>query len=222
MNALRVGLGVGVGSTAVMFGLVGLLHLPAFRPLLHAGSGGCPVGMDTHLTAEQVDDARNTVLSHDRGVTGAAARPALGFVLDVTSRAEVAAWAVTHGVQCDEGEFETRCGAVPTGAMAGIPKVDQLLLRFDAEGRLVVVDATIREIDAEGAAALVRTMSEDLGRTAGTPTTTRGEPSGAYLARGAMNQSRTSFRFEDYRADVTATNVGSGRIVVRATFQSVG
>ena len=55
-----------------MFGLVGLLHLPVFRPLLHAGSGGCPVGMDTHLTAAQLDDARNTALAVDWGENPAA------------------------------------------------------------------------------------------------------------------------------------------------------
>lgn len=222
MNALRVGIGAGLGSTAVLFGLVGLLHLPALRPLLHAGSGGCPAGMDVTLTAAQRDAARETALAVDRGDHPAGSRPALGFVLDATSSAEIGLWSETHGIPCTTSEREIRCTAVPALAMQGIPAVDELLLRFDANGRLVAVDATIRQIDADSAAALVRTMSDDVGRAAGPPSAARGETSGAFLVRGTLNQTATSFRFEDYRADLTATNLGAGRIVVKASFQSVG
>jgi hypothetical protein len=221
-GSLRVGIGIGVGSATMMFGLVGLLHMPALRPLLNAGSGGCPIGMDESLTVAQIDAARQTALLGERGDRPADARPALGFVLDVTSSDEVAAWAAAHGVSCTPERAEIRCGDVPGGALEGLPATDELLLRFDADGRLVSVDATLRDVDADDAAALVRTLSDALGRSAGPPSAARGEPSGRFLARGDLNQTATSFRFADYRADLSATNLGAGRIVFRASFQSVG
>jgi hypothetical protein len=210
----------GLTAAAVAVGIVGALHLPVLRPLLRAAAGGCPLGLDRQLTREELDHARSVALAADRGTAPADGRPALGFALGEATHPALLGWTLDHGLDCVDQGRTLRCRDVP-----GLPElpapVDQLLLQFDAADRLVAVDVTLRSTDPDAAAAAVRALSARVAEQAGPASSSRGEATGAFLSRGALNQAGSSFRFEDYRADVSATNLG-GRFVVRATFQSVG
>lgn len=208
-----------LGSTVA----IGALHLPAFAPLLRGLSGGCPVGMDRRVTPEALDAARAKVLDADRGDRVAGARPALGFELGVTDRGDVWAWARARGATCAEARAGAlRCtdvGRLPLDATHTVDAaVDDVLLQFDASDRLVAADAAIRGLDPAAAARLVDAATDALSADLGPPDERQG--SQATLARGALGQLSSRFRFTDYRADLRATQVGGARILVRATYQA--
>src|SRR5262245_34608618 len=95
--------------------LVGLLHLPAARPLLMR-LGACPV----RATAQQTERARRGAMDKLRGAHPAPARPALGFALDTTTLADVQAWGRGHRVRCVASMQDTlvKCDSVPAAAVA--------------------------------------------------------------------------------------------------------
>src|SRR5262249_4844409 len=95
--------------------VVGLLHLPAARPLL-ALVGACPVG---HESASEIEEARGLALRSLRGSQPAPARPALGFTLERTTEAEVREWARTRGIPCESSREATLlvCSAVTAGSI---------------------------------------------------------------------------------------------------------
>jgi hypothetical protein len=184
--------------------------------------GSCPVGFGADLSPEARDAARDVAMRAVRGDGPAAERPALGFTLDTTTRAEVAAWATDHGVLCTDKATTTRCSAVPAVALGAAHDVDSVTFQFDSSSHLVGVSSELTAASPDEAVKLVTDASATLATRAGPPTSQHGEASGAWLAKGAMNQLATEFRFVDYRAQVTATNLGSGRVKVREVYQSIG
>lgn len=152
--------------------------------------------------------------------TPAPVRPALGFTFGRTDRAAVLAWASSRGATCTEvGPVGMRCtgvGALPVGDAPAA--VNELLLRFDTGDQLVAVDAAVHGLDAGAADAWVTSATEQLQRQLGPPRDWK--PGGPGWAKGALSQIASTFRFADYRADIRATELEAGRIVVRATFQA--
>ena len=98
-----------VGLLVVFTVVVGFAHTRAGRPLLafmafgKAKGGACPLGYDVAQTPAQKESSRRAFAASHGAAERAAARPALGFDLDRTTRADVRAWASAHGIACKEG-----------------------------------------------------------------------------------------------------------------------
>lgn len=212
----RVVLGL-VATASVATGLIGFAHTSAGKPLLRYLTGSCPIGEP--LEDAQLDAARLTAVAPLRGATPAAARPALVFELDRSTQADVVAWAAQHGVACHEERMGLRCVDVPAGAADAAP-FDEVLVRFDQSGRLVSIVASFSTQDVEAAVQRWTALSARVEQQAGAATARRGEATPTWLRKNTLGQAAASFHYADYLADITATNLGHGRMSVRATFQS--
>lgn len=218
--ALLTGLAVVALGSAASIGVIGFAHTSAGRPLLAYLPGfdaGCPVGGD--LAPELRDAARATALAPYAGEIPARSRPALEFALDATTRADIAAWAAAHEVVCEEALGDLRCGAVP--ARDRLPAADDMLFRFDAAGRLIAIDSSVSLDAADATAVRLTDRASAISDGAGPATRWKGEATAAWLSTGPLSQTVASFQYEDYRAEVVATNLGSGRFKVRETMQSI-
>lgn len=223
--ALSVAFGLALAFTALM----GFAHTKMGRPLLAmmgrmglgGGSkrGGCPLGLDAAATPEQRRAARGRFTTAHRGDALAAARPALGFKLDVTSKEEVAEWARTHGIACNphtRSGHDMDCSDVP-GAMLpqafGGVSVKSLWLDFGARGELVSVIAVRRDESATAIGDAFTAIAADLAREAGPPAKLDGVATPERLASGLLNQESAEFRFADYYAIARATNMADGFVL---------
>lgn len=207
-----------VGVTALLVGGIGLLHLPAARPLLQA-VGGCPVGRELEPVAR--DAARDAALAPVLAGDPAPAHPAFGFELGRSPRAEVDGWAAANGVTCEGLPGAARCGPVPAGALLGMGSVDAVHFQFDARDTLVGVSTSRAARGPDAALLVVRDGAEGLAVALGDAPRLRGEDDPAWLAAGALNQVAREFRYADYRARVEATHLGQGRFLVRGIAQVV-
>ena len=212
MSAGRVVVGLATAAVALTTG-VGALHLPAARPALRWLMGGCPIGAD--LPPEQRDLARAAAVDAVRGVGAAPTNEALGFALGVTSRDDVAAWASTEGVTCVPARTTLRCDAVP-GALAGLDGRGELRFDFDAKQRLVGLTGSWEVPAARGAGWV-----DQQGATLGEATLSHGDAAPAWLVAGPLRQVSREYRFADYRAILTATHTGGGRVVARGAWQTI-
>jgi hypothetical protein len=214
-----------VGIPLVALGLVGFmgaLHLPFLRPvalpLMVALGYECPVA----ATPDEVEAARKGSARAARGDTPSPARPALGFRLDEMARAEVEAWVERHSLSCkasQKGALLT-CEGVPAAALGrdGAP-IDDLSFRFEPRGeRLVTVTALRNRLDADTAAATLGALKAGLAAELGAGKE-HGEATASYLAAGPMRTALVEYRFSDYIASVSATNLGQ-RVAVREHYMS--
>lgn len=197
-------------ALVALTGLVGLAHLPVARPILLALSGGaCPVGAP--LSSAAAEQARETTLAPLRGELPATTRPALGFDLDLSTVDQATAWATAAGARCADAHGVLHCAPFTHGA-AGMAPADSVDFQWAADGRLLAVSLQ-RELPAGDAILAV-----DAG---GTGAITRGKADAAWLAGGALNQYMRTSTASDYRAQLSATNLGHGRIVEREVYQSL-
>jgi hypothetical protein len=112
--------GLLVGFTAIS----GAMHLPVVQRAMgwvdDNGQVACPFG---HGAA-----GPRAPRELDMSLSAAASRPALGFVLDATTRADLDVWASDHGVTCTPAPRNPRvvtCTAVPAAALAsGLDAID--------------------------------------------------------------------------------------------------
>lgn len=159
-----------------------------------------------------------------RGTTPAASRPAFGFALDVSTRADVRRDIDRAGGACKE-ELEGAALRCEVAAAAGRPSVRDAFFRFSPDGVLVAVDVVREPASPEAAASLVEQLTSKLSREAGPVTTSRGEATASALGSGHLAQAVREYRFTDYAADVTATNFGEGGkspdVVVREQYRSL-
>ena len=202
---VRVG-GAALCGTA----LIGLLHLPAARPLL-AWLGACPV----RATPTATERARAHALVRLRGTVAAPTRPALGFTLDTTTLADVRAWAAGHRLACAASMQDTllKCDGVPAAAIPGATEpVDEVAFGFRAsDGRLASVTTITAGLAASAASARLTATAASLSAAIGAPTASR-LPSCAWDAAGPV---LVAYRFSDYIAGVSAMPMSTpGRGVV--------
>lgn len=207
--------GVALALTAV----VGMLHLPAFRPLLgtifpsRLSGAACPAGY-----GKATDPARQAKLERQfstlhRGTMAARSRRALGFELGVTSADAVQAWAKERKVPCQapRGSSGLECGPVAVGTL-GPPgsalDAEVLWFQFDAERKLTVLKALRRDRDAEAVAHAFSALEALLANDIGDPARPQGSGTAEALRRGALAQAMNEYRFQDYYAVVRATNMG--------------
>lgn len=93
----RYGFRAILGALALI-ALMGVLHLPFAKPLLNVfakkDGSACPMGWTRAetLTPAQVEARRGAMLAPTRGANDAPNRPALGFILETTTRGDVEVW----------------------------------------------------------------------------------------------------------------------------------
>lgn len=206
-----------VGMPLLAFAVLG--HTRAGRALL--GAEKCPWGQGAP-SAERLEEFRVKNAAALKSTAKAAARPAFGFVLDQTTRAEVIAWGQSTGSTCGE-ELKgaaLRCEAAGRPSGADDAPVRDAFFRFDPRGVLVGVDLMRDGTNGEKAAAVLTTITAQIAREAGPPSTVQGTASSAHLA-GYLNRAGSEFRFANYAADVSATNLGEQGVVVREQYRSI-
>lgn len=220
---------VGTGAAAVLLtGLVGVLHMPFASALLRKISPAslCPV---THGTSAQIDRAHGIGAAAIRAsaATRAPLRPALGFTLEKTTRAEIDAWAKKHDLSCGNingNPTLRRCSDVPAKAV-GEPESDgpleEVAFELRGTGELVSVETLRRGIDPARAADVVGGLERSAASSLGPPSKSGGEPTTAHLAHGFMASYEAEHTFQDYRATISATNMGRSGVMVREQYLSV-
>ncbi len=212
------------GAIVVFVGVVGFAHTKKGRFLLAyiPGMGACPVGKPA--TAEQIEVARAKGREAIRGTVAAKVRPALGFDLDRTTKADLLAWAAKNAVACtdDVKKLAVTCRDVPASALEGATApVDQLYVSVNQEGRLKSVEAMRRAMSFDAAVELVDQRSAAVAEAAGGTTDRTGVTRGDELASGALRVAQAELRYTNYRFVVTARNQGGANPVVRERYQSI-
>src|SRR5262245_30553645 len=106
-----------IGVPSVLLGLtalVGVLHMPFARPVLALIGYGCPI----KASPGDVEVARRLSAKAIRGTTASPSRPALGFALDRSTRADVDVWVESFKLDCDDQQEGAvlRCKNVPASA----------------------------------------------------------------------------------------------------------
>lgn len=200
------------GSVALATGFVGFLHTKTARPLLAKVFGvHCPFSAGKLSPARREALRREAFHATARAGAPAPSNDALGFPLGKWARADVAAWASSHRVSCNDeaSGASVDCNDV-TAAAVNEPGSEHgsLYFRFDPSNRLVAVLRMVRVPDAHRAGALANEARASLASKLGAPTLSRGEPTAAYLATGTLAQSRVEYRFTDFAAIASATNLG--------------
>jgi len=205
-------------------GLIGFAHTPAGRPLLGwlATAAGCPMP-NGKATPAQREAFRVGALRQAGGSVPATSRPALGFVLEATTLDDARTWADASGGRCetDAGAAALRCRDVPApavGGAAGDPPVDDLLLSFGPDGRLVAVDAMRRGLRPDAASEAMATLAAKLERDAGPPAVAPAAPA---LGAGKLGQASVRFRFSNYAADLSATSLPWSGVMLREQYSSI-
>ena len=196
--------------------LVGLLHLPAARPLL-AWLGACPV----RATPAATERARARALVSLRGPTPAPARPALGFTLDATGWAEVRAWARRARLSCAASMQDTllKCEGVSGEVIASAAgSIDEVAFGFGArDGRLISVTTITAGLSVPAASERVTAIASSLSAAIGAAPSASRLPSGRWDGGGPL---LVAYRFSDYIAGVSAMPMSGRGVVVREYYTS--
>lgn len=208
----------GGGLVSAFLLVTTLVHLPAVQRMMgwtHPdGTGACPFGYD---------GAPGGTVATARPRVGplAPARPALGFTLAVTTRADVQTWAAANQVSCTERRRgrELECASVPAGLLAGHGA--QLAgtttwFELDAQSVLAGIKTVRRTTAAAPVALAFAATAASLTASTGAPTTAEGSAATDDLARGAFRQAMVEHRFGDYRAQIRATNMGDGFVLTES------
>ena len=208
-------------TVIVLTGLIGLLHTRWGRPILVKMGVGCPTN---RATPAEVEAMRQRGLAQVRGATLAPQRPALGFVLDVTTREEALAWTRDRGLNCGlvkRGSDAIFCRDVPPDVVAesfGGRPIDELDFLFDPEGKLIQIETMRRHLSSLEAETLLGGMLEKLAPVLGAPTEVVGERTTSYLD-GAMRPASVRYRFRDYVVVVNAMRFEGG-VGLRERYES--
>ncbi len=226
--------GVPTGLAVAFVGLMGLGHTSLGRPLMplvalieHHGSGACPFGYGAKATPEQRERARDVFAASHRGEEVAMARPALGFSLDRTTKADVYAWASASGVSCSEprGGHDLECSNIPDSvvpAMLRGASIQSLSLDFGEGQRLLSLTVIRHDGSAAAVSAAFQAVSRNLTSEAGAPSAVAGDPSAEWLSAGALRQASAEFRFKNYYAVARATNMGGHGYLLTEVYRSLG
>src|SRR5690606_13153525 len=132
-------------------------------------------------------------------------------------RADVQAWATRAPADCRE----TRKGSVLSCSAPAGPNelpIEDLHLQFDAGDRLVAVDLFRSQGCEQDAIRHLQRLSRHLEGEVGPATATRGELSSDYLA-DSYRRAAFEYRYRDYRAQISAPNLGARGIRVREQYQ---
>jgi hypothetical protein len=182
-----------------------------------AGAAGCPMG---RAKPGQVEAVRRDAVARERGKDPAPARPALGFVLDLTTLADVRAWEAQIGVDCVEEREGTlvKCPSVPASAI-GRPAEEgtlaELTFCFTPAGPLVSLTTLYSPRTADDTARIAADAKAGLERELGPAQ----REAGSFAELGTT--ATLSYRFRDYAVDMTTARVPGSGYVVRELYASV-
>jgi hypothetical protein len=220
-------------TVLALVGFVGFLHVPAGRPLLraiaHAAGGACPLGYDHAPTSAEREAGRRRFAARHAGVVPALQRPALGFALHQTTRADVLAWAATHSLNCTTAKPGARpadieCRDVP-GATLPDPSsgvaLSSLWLTFGAGDKLVAVVDVRHDADAESITDTFHATEHALTSEAGPIANAEGDATPSALASGLLSNASVEYRFSDYYAIARAANLGASGYVLTEEFRAL-
>jgi hypothetical protein len=220
---------IAVGAAfGVFVAVVGVAHTPWGRPLLVFLPGmkvGCPVGYGKPIAPADWDWARLIANRENPSRDASKNAPALGFEFG-TPKGEIEAWAKGVGVSCEPTRRETalRCALGKKSLREGGPAFDEVTFGFDGSSVLVYLDATVSGAFSETSTAFndsARYLAEQLG----SPTHSEGSADRTYLTEARLRQAAQEYRYANYRAKLTATNLAPNpqneRIRVRALFESL-
>ncbi len=201
--------------------LIGLLHTPLGRPLLARLGVSCPV----QASPEDTERARLQSARATGGSEASPAQPALGFALDQMTSSDALAWAERNHVACREQRSGSLldCKDVPESALggAGDRPVDELQLVFSPRTKhLVNIATTQYGLQASDAAAQMSRVVRGLEQQLGKPTRELGQRTGHYLDSAPYKTALVRYRFRDYQADVTATNLPGKGTMLREHYMS--
>jgi hypothetical protein len=222
-----------VGVLAALTLAIGFAHTKAGRPLLswvaRAASGhasACPFGYGRAASPEEREAARARFAASHKGSMLSSSRPALGFVLDRTTRGDVLAWASVHRVSCTPGRGigdlncpDVRDELVPEAFRA--VGSQELWFVFGSGERLISVTAAAHSPRPEAISAAFTSVVTTLDRQAGAPSRVEGNASAERLSSGPLYQASAEYRFGDYYAIARATNVGPGGYALTAEYRSL-
>ncbi|MDQ3366120.1 MAG: hypothetical protein M3680_11905 [Myxococcota bacterium] len=206
------------GALGLFVAVSALVHLPAVQYAMGwtnpDGTGACPFGDG----AARVASDAPTV---PRSGPVARTRPALGFTLGTTTRAQLASWATQHAVTCTprRGGTLIECGDVPAALLADHGAAlggTTAWFELDDRGVLTTVKMLRRATGADPIARAFAATELALTTRAGAPAITDGSAAPEVLASGAFRQATRDYRFADYRALVRATNLGDGYVLTES------
>jgi hypothetical protein len=193
---------------------IGLLHVPGVL----GSKRGCPFGYDRASTPEAREVARKRFSAAHAGTTPARSRPALGFVLDETTREDVLAWARRNGARCVAPKHgpDLECLEVPPAAVPERMRgsgIESLWLNFGLGGELVSVTAVRRASSPDEISESFALVTREIEAEAGDPASRDRDASAARLEQGALQQASAEYRFRDYYALARETNLGSSYVL---------
>lgn len=219
--------GVPIACTALaLVAIGGAAHLPFAAPLVRRFLPGsiCPVTRGTPAQIDRATAIAAAAIRREASPADAPERLALGFALDVTTVADVDAWAARHGITCTNiagNATLRRCRDVPAEAVghpASFGRLEEVTFEFRATGALVIVATTRRGLTPERAATISASIAATHRDHLGAPSKEAGEPRAEYLGRSVLATYVAEHAFANYRATVAATNLARTGVMVREQY----
>lgn len=193
--------------TSVLF--VGVLHTSLGRPLLMR-LGGCPISIAPQADVEK---ARREALERERGAALSPEKLALGFMLSSTTLHEVEAWADANGLPCKRKREDAVlvCNDVPARAFKaslGSATASEVLFSFRlADKKLLSVSVWRYGLAGDAASTELGLLSRGLKSKLGEPQRDLGGRGAADLTASAYATTVIDYKFRDYTASVSTTNI---------------
>jgi hypothetical protein len=155
------------------------------------------------------------------GAKRARTTPALDWKLGATTRSEVDGWVQANALQCETQRQGSvlQCRNIE---QQGAAPIANLHLQFDSASRLVAVDVQRSEVCGSEAVAHLRHLQARLESSVGPATSRRGKLDASYLEAQRFANAATEFRYHDYLAKLSASNLHTTGIAVREQYQWVG
>jgi hypothetical protein len=200
---------------------IGWMHTHSGRLLLAKLGVSCPVN---RVDLKQVMAIREVGMARSRGTARAPHRPALGLQLDVSTEAQVSAWAAQTRAQCDaitRGYHFLRCRGVPAAALGAVgPPVSEIWFAFGPGSTLMAVNLYRRSMTEAEAQQSWQTAVELLHQNLGAPTQSTGDLTLAGLVNSPVSVARVQYTYSDYIAIITASHMPYGGLAVREQYMS--
>jgi hypothetical protein len=209
-------LGLFLGTFAI-----GWMHTHSGRLLLAKLGVSCPVNQ---VDLKRVMAIREVGIARSRGTERAPRRPALGLQLDVSTEAQVSAWAVQTRAQCDaitRGYHFLRCRGVPAAALGVVgPPVSEIWFSFGPGSTLMAINLYRRSMTEAEAQQSWQTAVDLLHQSLGEPTQSTGDLTIGDLVNAPVSVARVQYTYSDYTAIITASHMPYGGLAVREQYMS--
>jgi hypothetical protein len=167
---------------------------------------------------------REAAMARFRGTELAPHRPALGLQLDVSTDAEVNAWAARTGARCDaitRGYHFLRCRALPAAALGMVgPPVSEIWFSFGPGNTLIAINLYRRSMSEAEARQSWQTAVQVLHQSLGAPTQSTGDLTLGGLVNSPVSVARVQYTYSDYIAVITASHMPYGGLAVREQYMS--